>query len=67
MVSECPQNSTLEVCDLLSESGIGIGTFIEELRSPLGQFILVFAVIAGIAGLISGFIFLIRRTASRNL
>jgi hypothetical protein len=43
----CPSNSTLEICQIMSESGAGLGSFIEYLGSPL-LMLLVILVITGV-------------------
>jgi len=58
----CPENSTLEICDLLSETGTGIGEFAEGARQPLGKFILFLALIGAIVGLVVAVIFVIKKS-----
>lgn len=64
-MAECPANSDLEVCDLLSETGNGIGVFVEAIRSPLGKFILFLAIIGAVVGLIVGIVFLIKKVSTK--
>lgn len=63
----CPTNSTLGVCDVLSETGTGIGDMVDALRLPVGQFVLFLAIIGAVVALILGIVFAIRRLATKHL
>ena len=50
-MATCPANSTLEICDLLEESGTGLGIFLDAVRNPIVKFVLAVALIGGIVGI----------------
>lgn len=47
---DCPENSTLEVCDLIDEAGTGIAVLTDRLAIPLGTFILILVIVGAVAG-----------------
>ena len=51
-------NDTLENMDQL---GTDIGDFMGNLAPGLGKFILIFAIFGGVAGIIAGVIYLIKK------
>ncbi len=63
----CPENSTLEICDMLSETGNGIGEFAEGSRQPLGKFILFLAIIGAIVALVLGVVYAIKKSIGKNM
>jgi len=66
-MASCPVNSTLGVCDVLSETGNGIGVMVDALRTPVGQFILFLSIIGAVVALILGIVYAIRRVTTKNL
>jgi hypothetical protein len=48
MTITCPVNSTLGVCDLLSEVGAGLGIFFGYLGQSLPALVLILAVIGAV-------------------
>ena len=66
-MASCPVNSTLGVCDVLSETGNGIGVMVDALRTPVGQFILFLSIIGAVVALILGIVYAIRRIATKHL
>ncbi len=63
----CPENSTLEICDMLSETGAGIGEFAENSRQPLGKFILFLAIIGAIVALVLGIVYVIKKSITKHM
>ena len=63
----CPTNSTLGVCDVLSETGQGIGDFSDNVRLPLGKFLMYLAIIGGVIALILGIVYAIKRLATKYM
>jgi hypothetical protein len=63
----CPVNSTLGVCDVLSETGEGIGVFSEAIRLPLGKLLMFLAIIGGVIALIMGIVFVIKRVVTKHI
>jgi len=51
-MATCPVNSSLGVCDILDESGIGLGNFLENIRSPVVKIIAVLAIVIAIIGFV---------------
>ena len=66
-MAECPANSTLGVCDVLDETGNGIGVMVDALRLPVGQFVLFLAIIGAVVALILGIVFAVRKLATKHL
>lgn len=65
MVLTCPTgNDTLGVCQVLEESGIGLGIFLEAIRSPLVKIIIVLGIISAIVALIIGLVYMIKHKMS---
>ena len=63
----CPVNSTLGVCDVLSETGQGIGDFTEAIRLPLGRFLMYLAIIGAVVGLILGIVYAIKKLSTKYM
>ena len=68
MAITCPVNATTTVCQLMQESGAGLGSFIEYLGLALPTLLLVLIIVGivgavgfAIAAVISGFITKVRR------
>lgn len=55
------------IYDTLSETGTGIGSMVDNLRLPVGQFILFLAVIGGVVALILGIVFAVRKMTGKYL
>ena len=60
-MTTCPENSTLEICSLLEESGTGLGIFLEAIRNPIVKFVLAIALIGGIIGIFVAVALLIKK------
>ena len=61
----CPTgNTSTGVCDILSETGTGIGAFAEGLLSGGGliKLLLVLAVISGVVALLFAIVYVIKRS-----
>lgn len=63
----CPENSSLDLCATLSETGSGIGEMVETIRLPVGKFILFLAVIGAVVALVLGIVFAIKTVATKHL
>jgi Na+/melibiose symporter-like transporter len=66
-MAECPVNSTLGVCDVLSETGNGIGVLVEALRLPLGKFIMFLAIISAVVALVLALVYTIKKVSTKHL
>ena len=66
-MATCPTNSTLGVCDVLSETGNGIGVMVDAIRLPVGQFALFLAIIGAVVALILGLVFAIKKLSTKHL
>ena len=66
-MAECPESSELGVCDVLDETGNGIGVMVDALRLPVGQFVLFLAIIGAVVALILGIVFAVRKLATKHL
>jgi len=66
-MAECPENSDLGVCDVLSESGTGLGIFMEAIRSPLVKFLVVLAIIGAVVALVLGISVGIKKMIGKKL
>jgi len=67
-MTACPTgNTSLGLCDTLTEVGIGVGNFAEETRLPLGKFIMFLALIGAVIALIVGIIFVIKHSIAKHL
>ena len=60
MVATCPENSTLQICDLIDEAGTGIGVLTDRIALPLGTFLLILSIVLGVGGLIGALISVIK-------
>lgn len=62
----CPVNSTTGICDMLSETGSGLGEFSNGAVSNGGlpRFIMTLAVIGGLVGLLFAVIVVIKKSIS---
>ena len=57
----CPENSTLEVCNLIDEGTTGMAVGMDRLGMPLGKFLLILGIVVSVIGLFGALIVVIKR------
>ena len=68
MVSSCENvtagSSGEDICDMLEGTGVGLSTFLEQIRGPLGKFIATLALIGAIVGIVVAVAVVVKNAAS---
>lgn len=63
----CPANSTLQICDMLSETGTGVGEFSNgaTANGGLTKFIMLLAIVGAVVAIVFAVVFVIKRAITR--